>query len=132
MRPRVLLLVAAATTIAASMTGSAASLGTVSSTLVGAGSASVPRCDPDGFTISYTTSGGAVTSVTIGAVADPGCEGGRLSVTLVDSAGASIASGGPVTVPTDGDTSSNAVSVSVSPNPAADKVAAYHAVVAGP
>lgn len=96
-----------------------------------AGAAPVVACD-SGFTISYTTSGGNVTGVTVGDIADPACEGGALSVALTDSGGAAIASGGAVTVPTDGDASPDAVTVPVNPTPAAESVAAVAVVIAGP
>ena len=73
-----------------------------------------------------------MTSVAIGGIADPACEGGALSVTLTDASGNSVASGGPVTVPTDGDATDNSVSVSLSPQTAAENVASLHVSVVGP
>jgi len=73
-----------------------------------------------------------VTTVTVGAIADPGCEGGSLSVTLTDSAGASIATAGPQTVPADGDTTDNSMALTTSPQPGAAQVAGYHVSITGP
>jgi hypothetical protein len=104
----------------------------VTTTKVGSNAAVIPRCDADGFTPSYTTSGGNITSVTVSGIADPGCEGGGLKLSIVDSAGASLASGGPQTIPTDGDTVDNSVTVNVSPQPAAASASGVHVSVVGP
>lgn len=112
--------------------GSAASLGTVSSSSLAAGAATVSRCDSDGVTVDYTTTGGAVTAVRVAGLADPGCEGAALRITLTDSSGNAISSAGPTTVPSDGDAVANSLSLSVSPNPAAGTVAAYHVSLTGP
>lgn len=132
MRPRrrhVAVAVALAT--AAVVPAFAASLG-LSSGRLGAGAAVVSACDSNGFTVSYTTSGGNVTSVGVGAIADPGCEGGSLQVTLANASGTSVGAGGPQAVPTDGDTTDNAMTVALSPTPAAGVVTAVHVVVTGP
>jgi hypothetical protein len=72
-----------------------------------------------------------VTSATVGGIADPGCEGGQLSLTLANGT-ASIATGGPVTVPTDAGTTDNAVTVALSPQPAAAQVNRVHVSITGP
>jgi hypothetical protein len=128
---RVIVVSVAVTTLASSAFASAASLGGMSGS-VAAGDAAIPDCDTTGVTLTYTTTGGNVTAVAVGGLADPGCEGGSLSLTLTNTAGDSIASGGPLTIPTDGDTADNSVDVSVSPNPAAETVAGYHVSIAGP
>jgi hypothetical protein len=128
---RVILISLVVTTLASSAFASAASLGGITGS-VGAGDAAIPACDTTGVSVTYTTSAGNVTAVTVGGLADPGCEGGDLSVTLTNSAGDSIASGGPQTIPTDGDTADNSLTVSVSPNPAAQNVAGYHVSIVGP
>ena len=104
----------------------------IGSSKLAAGNTSVVACDTDGFTHSYTTSRGNVTAVTIGGIADPACEGGTARATVTNSAGASIADGGPGTVPTDGDTLDNSVTLTTSPQPAASQVAGIHIVVEGP
>ena len=109
----------------------AASLG-LSSGRLGAGDAVVSACDTNGFTVSYTTSGGNVASVGVSGIADPGCEGGRLSVTLANASGTAVGSGGPQTVATDGDTTDNSMTIALSPTPAASVVARVHVVVTGP
>ena len=93
-------------------------------TPVGAGSAAVLSCDPDGFTPTFTTSAGRVTSVTVGGIA-PACSGGILRVTLTQGT-ASVASGGPVTVDATSET------VSVTGSPFAYNVDGFKAVVVGP
>jgi hypothetical protein len=92
---------------------------------VGNGSTPVAACDPNGFNVSYTTSGGNVTSVAIGGIA-AACNGGSLRVTVVDSSRTSVASGGPVTV------SGTSASVSVSPNPPGATPAGTDVSIAGP
>lgn len=109
----------------------AASLG-LSSGRLGAGDAAVSACDSNGFTVSYTTSGGNVTSVGVGGIADPGCEGGALSLTLAGASGTAVGSGGPQTVATDGDTTDNSMTVALSPAPAASTVTGVHVAVTGP
>ena len=104
----------------------------VTTTKLGGGNTPVVACDGNGFTVSFTTSHGNVTAVTVGGIADPACEGGALAVTVTNVAGASIASGGPQTIPTDGDTADNTVTLATSPQPGASQVAAYNVSVTGP
>ena len=122
---------AAAVTAACASVALAATLG-VSTTDVGSGNASIAACDTNGFTETYTTSGGLVTAVTVSGIADPGCEGGSLKLTLTDAAGASIASAGPGTVPTDGDTVDNSLTLSTSPQPSSSAVAGIRISIEGP
>ncbi len=121
----------AAAVLATAALASAASLGGLTTRAVGAGGAAIPSCDA-GFTIAYSTSGGDVGSVDVGDIADPACEGGKLRVTLASAAGTPIASGGPVSVPADGDSVADTVTVVVSPNPVAEQVASVHVTVVGP
>ena len=127
----VILSSAAAITAASASVALAASVG-ISATKLGGGDFAVVACETDGFTVGYTTSRGNVTAVTVGAIADPGCEGGTLSITLTNSAGASIATAGPLTIPTDGGTVDNSLALSTSPQPAAGQVAGYHVSITGP
>ncbi len=120
-----------ATTLASSCFASAAALGGISGG-VAAGEAPITACDPDGFALHYATQGGNVQSVTVSGIADPGCEGGDLSVTLTNSGGDSISSGGPAAIGVDADTADNSVNVDVSPKPAAEQVKGYHVSVVGP
>lgn len=123
--------VAVAIATAAVVPAFAASLG-LSAARLGAGAAAVSACDADGFTVGYTTSGGNVTGVAVSGIADPGCEGGALSVTLADTSGAAIGSGGPQTVAADGDTADNSITVALTPTPLASAVTAVHITVSGP
>jgi hypothetical protein len=109
----------------------AATLGGLLPESLGAGGVVVTACDDDGFTADYTTSAGNVTAVTVGGIADPGCEGGVLRVTLTNGS-TSIAGGGPVTIPTDPDTADNSVTVALSPAPSAAQVTGIHVAVVGP
>ena len=109
----------------------AATLG-VSGAALSGGNGSIGACDPDGLTTQYTTSAGNVTAVTVGGIADPGCEGAALSLTVTDATGASIAGASPQTIPTDPGTIDNTLLVSVSPNPLAELPAAVEIVIAGP
>ena len=125
--PLPMVAVALATVAVAHATG----LGGLFTGDVGSGTASVASCD-NGFGTQYTTASGNATAVTINGIADPACEGGSLRVTLVNGSNASVASGGPTSVPTDGDTTDNSVTVSLSPQPAAGTVARIHVSIAGP
>jgi hypothetical protein len=109
----------------------AAPLGLTNAPL-GAASSPVLRCDDDGFTYAFTTSGGNVTGVTVGDIADPGCEGGVLRVTLTTSTGSALATAGPTTIPSDGDSVPNALALTTDAQPAAATVAVVRAVVGGP
>lgn len=129
------LLVLAGTVAAAGVAACAAAgagLSPFASASVSAGNEAIVPCDSDGFTVIYTTSGGNVTSATVGGISDPDCEGGVLSLTLTDASGAAIASGGPQAIPTDGDTSPSSVVVFLSPTPVAELVAGFRIVVTGP
>ena len=128
---RLILAVLVIASAASAYFGSASALGGVSGG-VSAGSAAITACDTTGFSVTYTTAGGNVTAVTVRDIADPACEEAALSVTLTNAAGSSVASGGPVVIPTDGDTADNAVAVPVSPNPAAEQVTGYHVSIVGP
>jgi len=128
---RAVVLVAAATVVASASVALAASL-PLGSAPVGAGTAAVPTCDANGFTYSFTTSGGNVTAVTVEDIADPSCENGVTRITLTDSGGASLASAGPQAVPTDGDGLPNSMTLSPAPQPPAGQVSATHVSVSGP
>lgn len=123
-------LIATAVTVASVCVAFAAPVPSSTSRSVGGGNAAVTACDA-AFTVTYTTSGGKVTTVTVGGIADPTCEGGQLKLTLLGGA-ATLASGGAVTVPTDGDSVDNSVAVSVSPQPDAWLVDEVAVVVTGP
>lgn len=110
----------------------AASLGNLQGEDLGASSGTVVACDDDGFSVSYVTSGGNVTQVTLSGISDPGCEGGQLSLTLTNGSGASIGSGGPVTIPTDVDVLDQQMTVNLSVQPSAELVEGIHVVVNGP
>jgi hypothetical protein len=129
------LLVLAGTVAAAGVAAYAAAGAGVSpftSASVSAGNEAITQCDSDGFTVTYTTSGGNVTSATVAGISDPDCEGGALSLTLTDVGGAAIASGGPQAIAADGDSSPNSVAVALAPSPAAELVAGFRIVVTGP
>lgn len=113
-----------ATGLVMSVHASAATM-PASTTRVGAGSAAVLSCDPDGFTAaSFTTSGGNVTAVTVGNIASA-CQGGQLRVTLVQGTNG-VATGGPVTV------TGSSHNVPVTGAPGAATVDGLRAVVVGP
>ena len=77
---------------------SAASLGGITSNSLGADTAVVGSCDTDGVTLAYTNAYDATsglyrtTSVTVSGI-NAACAGKALSLTLKDSAGASLANG---------------------------------------
>jgi hypothetical protein len=119
-----LLILCSAVAVGFCSLASAAALQGVTSEPVGSGSAPVSACDAD-VTVSYTTSGGNLTSVAVGGIA-PACDGGSLQVTVVDGSRASVASGGPVTV------SGSTANVSVSPSPAGATPAGVDVSIVGP
>ena len=131
MRSVLMLWSAAAVAAASASVALAAALG-VSASDVGVGSTPVAACDVNGFAATFTTTRGNVTAVTVAGIADPACEGGSLVVTVTNTAGNSIAMAGPQTVPTDGDTTDNSVTLANSPQPGAAQVAGYHVSVTGP
>ncbi len=116
----------------ATIPGFAATLGGLGSKKLGSDDAVVSACDTNGFTVGYTTVAGLVTHVNLGGIADPGCEGGLLSLVLANSSGTSVGSASLQTVPTDGDTADNSMAVPVSPTPAAGVVSSIHVVITGP
>lgn len=120
-----LLILCSAAAVGFCSLAAASALQGVNSPRVGNGSTPVSACDSDGFTISYTTSGGNLISVGVGGIA-PACNGGSLRVTVVNSSRTSVASGGPVTV------SGTSETVSVSPNPAGATPAGVDVSIAGP
>ncbi|MGH3065322.1 MAG: hypothetical protein ACRDOF_03385 [Gaiellaceae bacterium] len=122
---------AAAVAAASASVALAAGFG-ISTTDVGAGDTPIVVCDSNGFTVSFTTSRGLVTAVTVSGIADPACEGGSLAVTVTNSAGDSIAMAGPTTVPTDGDAADNSMTMTTSAQPGAAQVAGYHVSITGP
>lgn len=110
---------------------SAASLGGVTTASLGSGSGTVGRCDT-AFTVSYVMENGLVDTVTVSDIADPACEGGEVSLTLVNASGSAIGSAGPATVATDVGTAPNSVTMTVASHPAASGVAGVRVVVVGP
>jgi hypothetical protein len=129
---RVIVLILTTGTLASLCVASAAAVGGISGDPFGAGDAPITACDATGFTLAYTTVGGNLTAVTVNGIADPGCEGGGLSVTITNASGTSIASGGPQGITADGDTVDNSIALPVSPNPAAEQVSGYHISLVGP
>lgn len=125
-------IVLAVSMTAATLPGVAASLGGLTGWQLGADGAVVSACDTNGFTVGYAHSAGLVTAVNVSGIADPGCEGGQLSLTLANTSGSSVGAGGPQTVAVDGDTLDNSMTVPVSPTPAAGVVSAIHVVITGP
>lgn len=121
---------AAVLTAASASVALAAAFG-ISTISLGGGNTAVASCDT-AFTVGFTTSRGLVTAVTVGAIADPACEGGSLSVTVTNAAGASIAMAGPQTVPTDGDVTDNQMTLATSLQPSASLVAGYAVSIVGP
>lgn len=121
----------AAAIAATSVVAHATSLGGIVTTL-GAGNAPVPTCDADGFDTAYAVTGTDVTAVTVSGIADPGCEGARLSATVTDAAGNDIGSSSTVVVATDGDTADNSETLPLTPQPLASSAESVHLSLVGP
>lgn len=111
--------------VTASTFAAAASLGGLGSQELGAGAALVSSCDGDGVGLTYTTSSGTVTAVTVTGVA-ASCAGGSLRVVLASSTGGGVGAGGPVTV------AGTSVDVTLAPQPSAVSVEAAHVSITGP
>jgi hypothetical protein len=124
---RRLLVVMIVTVILAVAIGAAASLGTITTGMVGAGDAVVASCDPDGVSVAYGLAYDngryEVKTVTVGGIADQ-CVGGTLLFTLT-KAGSGIASGS-ITV------NSTSHTITVTNPPAADDVDDVHIAINGP
>lgn len=77
---------------------SAASLGGINTSSLGAETDVVAGCDSDGidvdFTVAYSAADGEymTSTVDITGIASPGCDGQEISVTLTDTAGTDIGS----------------------------------------
>ena len=128
---RLIVVTLTVTTLSSAVFASAAELGGISGGVV-AGDSAIPACDSDGVTLAYQTSGGNVTAVTVSGLADPGCEGGELSVALSSQSGDGVASAGPHVIAADAGTADNTATVAVAPNPAAETVSGYHVAIVGP
>ena len=118
----------AATAAFAVVHAAAASL-TVTSGLVGAGSAGVSACDAGGVSTTYTTgfdatAGYTVTEVTVTGI-DAACAGQAVRVNLADSANASVGAGGPVAVPGGG----GSAVVSITGTVAVSAISNVHVVI---
>ncbi|HWC14490.1 MAG TPA: hypothetical protein VG929_07835 [Actinomycetota bacterium] len=127
----------AATVVAVASAGyaAAASLGTLTSSSLGAGNADVVACDDDGLTSSYvvaeTEEVTYVTHVTVSDIADPGCEGARLSLTLIDDTGSAVGGVSGHEIPFDAGAEDNSVTVAIDPQPAASVVTGIHIAIVG-
>jgi hypothetical protein len=117
-----LILVFAAAVFAGPIVALAASLNITSS--LGAGNNAVASCDTS-FGATYTTVSGNVTAVDVTGIASQ-CIGGALSVTLTNTAGTALGSGGPATV------SGATRSVSISGSPDGDLVTGIRISIEGP
>ena len=95
---------------------------------VGAGTAAVSACDPDGFTYRYAVdSSGKITTVTVGSIA-LACAGGTLRLTLTN--GTTSVGSGSASLPASG--FSGSASITVSPSPASNQVTAAYSAIEGP
>jgi hypothetical protein len=105
---------------------SAASLSTAAGPL-GGGTASVSRCDANGFTFGATIdTSGRITGVTVSGI-DAGCAGATLRVTL--ASGTTSVGSGSVAMPASGFTGT--ANVTVSPTPLSTGVDGIFAVAEG-
>jgi hypothetical protein len=100
----------------------------VGASRVGSGNTPVTACDTDGFTHTYATSGGDVTSITVGGIASPACNGGSMRVTVTDASGAALASAGPQTI----GSGATSITLATSPQASAALVAGVNIAIAGP
>lgn len=116
--------------VLAASAASAATLGVAGDGL-GAGSTTVAPCDTGGVTLTWATTGGKVSGVTVSGLADPGCDGARVELAAT-AAGARIASATPATVAADGDAADAEVTLAVPGLPAATLIDGARVLVSGP
>jgi len=112
--------------LAAAGVSGAAPQGAVSKKLAGAGAATAPCGATAGGTVSYLTTNGVITQVTVTGLPN-GCNGALVSLVLVNGAGTNLGGGGPVVV--GGGVASVA---SLSANPAPASVTAVRLIAIGP
>lgn len=122
-RSRNLLWAVGAVIVAVPLVGHAATL-PLSADSLGGASAAIARCDTDGFSIAYATTGGNVTGLTISGIA-AACADGRIEATLM-GAGTKLATSGSATV------SGGSAAVSFLVPPDAELVDGIHVLVSGP
>jgi hypothetical protein len=107
--------------------GAAASLTTTAARL-GAGTAAVTACDPNGFAFHHVIdTAGRITTVSATGI-HASCAGGTIRLTVVN--GTSSVGSGSASLPSSGFTGT--VNVTISPQPLSTGVTAVHAAVEGP
>jgi hypothetical protein len=125
MRGPVVTAVVAAAVLAPTL--AAAAPHTLSSKKVATGSAAVNACGTlSGITVTWTSQANVVKKVVLSAI-PTACNGGTLSLTLVDASNASLGTAGPVTV--------NATSMTLSTitgSPTATSITGAQVAVVGP
>jgi hypothetical protein len=112
--------------LAAPVVGYASTLPTLVPDKLAAGFAPIGRCDTNGFTVTYTTSGGNVTVAAIAGI-DAACEGGKIQATLMNG-GTRLATSGETTVGVGG----GSANVSFASPPDGELVTTIHVLVNGP
>lgn len=128
MARRILMGLAAGTSVFAISLAMAASLGGLSLANLGADDGAVSSCDSDGMSTTYTLAYDAtdlrleITAVTVSGISNS-CDGKTLSLTLTNSAGTSIGSGS-ATITNDAALTSQAISLATVPG--AELVANLH------
>ena len=137
MKKRLVYGVLVGVTAFAGVTASAATLGGITSTGLGADDVTVASCDTNGVSTSYTTAyntttaaGYKVDDITVGGMADA-CNGKPMKITLVGSSNASL---GEVTatVAVDSATSDTSDTVDfLATNKLAEDVQGIHVVISG-
>lgn len=120
---------AAAAAAATAVVASAASLNGLSAATLQSGGEPVASCDTS-FGIGYTVDSSLVTKATVTGIADPACEGGSIKITLTD--GGSAVGTGSGTVPTDGDSTDNQVTLTVAEQPDKSTVDDARISIVGP
>ena len=136
MSKHLLLALGAGGAATAAVVASAATIGTVDSTDLAAGTSVVASCDSDGIAVSYTTAydatlgGYRVSSVTLDGVADA-CVGQSVGITLKGAANVSLAAVGPSTPTYTGTADDNTADFAVSGSVSAVLVTGVAVVISG-
>ena len=123
MKTRSLVALATAVVLISIATASAASLGALTSSDLGAGGDDVNRCD-NAFTFNFTLVDNNVTEVIVGGISS-NCNGGQMSVVLANSAGTNIGDGSDSSVGAPTET------VTINEAPPAANVDDVHVVIEG-
>lgn len=127
---RTLLLAGLAAAAAASV-AAATPLGEIANAQIASAGSGVPRCDTNGITVAYTTSGSSIVAVVVASRPGADCEGAVLRVTITDANGNSIAQSDPQIVLPDADSVAGTTTLPLDAKPVLEDAAGVEISVVG-